>query len=176
MAEQQVISITTEYIKLEALLKLANLVGSGGEAKVLIQEGQVSVNGDVCTMRGRSSAQGTVSPSRGGSSWCNEGLLHLSGRLSQLHSSFAAQFSPGVNVHLRGKRPGKDQPAGGHRLISSAARSHRARWDKELIAFRANPGHLVTAQVESRGRDFLILEAQLCRGARRKLFVQRRDG
>ena len=41
MAEQQVISITTEYIKLEALLKLANLVGSGGEAKVLIQEGQV---------------------------------------------------------------------------------------------------------------------------------------
>lgn len=52
MAEQQVISITTEYIKLEALLKLANLVGSGGEAKVLIQEGQVSVNGDVCTMRG----------------------------------------------------------------------------------------------------------------------------
>ena len=53
MAEQQVISITTEYIKLEALLKLANLVGSGGEAKVLIQEGQVSVNGDVCTMRGK---------------------------------------------------------------------------------------------------------------------------
>lgn len=52
MAEQQVISITTEYIKLEALLKLANLVGSG-EAKVLIQEGQVSVNGDVCTMRGK---------------------------------------------------------------------------------------------------------------------------
>lgn len=53
MAEQQVISITTEYIKLEALLKLANLVGSGGEAKVLIQEGQVSVNGDVCTMGGK---------------------------------------------------------------------------------------------------------------------------
>lgn len=53
MAEQQVISIKTEYIKLEALLKLANLVGSGGEAKVLIQEGQVSVNGDVCTMRGK---------------------------------------------------------------------------------------------------------------------------
>lgn len=53
MAEQQVISITTEYIKLEALLKLANLVGSGGEAKVLIQEGQVSVNGDMCTMRGK---------------------------------------------------------------------------------------------------------------------------
>ena len=60
MAEQQVISITTEYIKLEALLKLANLVGSGGEAKVLIQEGQVSVNGDVCTMRGKKLRPGDV--------------------------------------------------------------------------------------------------------------------
>ncbi len=47
------ISITTEYIKLEAFLKLANLVGSGGEAKVRIQEGEVSVNGAVCTQRGK---------------------------------------------------------------------------------------------------------------------------
>ena len=51
--EKQTISITTEFIKLESLLKLANLVGSGGEAKVLIQDGQVSVNGQVCTMRGK---------------------------------------------------------------------------------------------------------------------------
>lgn len=51
--EPQRIPITTEYIKLEALLKLANVVGSGGEAKVLIQEGAVSVNGAVCTMRGK---------------------------------------------------------------------------------------------------------------------------
>ncbi|HIY31849.1 MAG TPA: RNA-binding S4 domain-containing protein [Candidatus Evtepia faecavium] len=51
--EPQEIAITTEYIKLEALLKLANAVGSGGEAKVLIQEGAVSVNGTVCTMRGK---------------------------------------------------------------------------------------------------------------------------
>lgn len=51
--EPQRIPITTEYIKLEALLKLANVVGSGGEAKVLIQEGEVSVNGAVCTMRGK---------------------------------------------------------------------------------------------------------------------------
>lgn len=51
--EKQTISITTEFIKLESLLKLANLVGSGGEAKILIQDGQVSVNGEVCTMRGK---------------------------------------------------------------------------------------------------------------------------
>ena len=34
-------------------MKIANLVGSGGEAKVLIQDGLVMVNGDVCTQRGK---------------------------------------------------------------------------------------------------------------------------
>ena len=46
-------TITTEYIKLQDLLKLANVVETGGEAKVVIQEGDVTVNGEVCTMRGR---------------------------------------------------------------------------------------------------------------------------
>ena len=50
---QKTVSITTEFIKLEALLKLANLVGTGGEAKMLSQDGQASVNGEVCTMRGK---------------------------------------------------------------------------------------------------------------------------
>lgn len=47
------ITITTEYIKLQDVLKLSGLVYTGGEAKVLIQEGAVSVNGEVCTQRGR---------------------------------------------------------------------------------------------------------------------------
>lgn len=47
------ITITTEYIKLQDLLKFASLVGTGGEAKVLIQEGAVSVNDEVCTQRGK---------------------------------------------------------------------------------------------------------------------------
>lgn len=45
--------IHTEYIKLQDAMKLANIVYSGGEAKVLIQEEQVTVNGQVCTMRGK---------------------------------------------------------------------------------------------------------------------------
>ena len=49
----ETITITTEFIKLQDLLKLSGLVYTGGEAKVLIQEGQVSVNGQVCTMRGK---------------------------------------------------------------------------------------------------------------------------
>ncbi len=47
------IEITTEYIKLQDLLKFAAAVQAGGEAKVVIQEGGVTVNGEVCTMRGR---------------------------------------------------------------------------------------------------------------------------
>ncbi|MEG2931771.1 MAG: RNA-binding S4 domain-containing protein [Ruthenibacterium sp.] len=47
------IAIETEYIKLEALLKFAGLCSTGGEAKHVIQDGQVQVNGAVCTMRGK---------------------------------------------------------------------------------------------------------------------------
>lgn len=47
------IAITTEFIKLDAFLKFANAVSSGGEAKMLIADGLVSVNGEVCTMRGK---------------------------------------------------------------------------------------------------------------------------
>ena len=45
--------ITTEFIKLQDAMKYANIVYSGGEAKVLILEEQVKVNGEVCTMRGK---------------------------------------------------------------------------------------------------------------------------
>ena len=47
------LEITTEFIKLQDAMKYANAVYSGGEAKVLIQEGQVEVNGETCTMRGK---------------------------------------------------------------------------------------------------------------------------
>lgn len=47
------IKIDTDFIKLDALLKFANLVSSGGEAKIRIAEGEVLVNGEPCTMRGK---------------------------------------------------------------------------------------------------------------------------
>lgn len=45
--------ITTEYIKLDSLLKAVNIVGSGGEAKIVIADGLVRVNGEVELRRGR---------------------------------------------------------------------------------------------------------------------------
>ena len=51
--EQRQVKITTEFIKLDALLKFEGLTGTGGEAKERIQDGEVLVNGETCTMRGR---------------------------------------------------------------------------------------------------------------------------
>ena len=47
------VTIGTEFIKLESAMKLANILPSGGAAKNEIQDGQVTVNGEVCTMRGK---------------------------------------------------------------------------------------------------------------------------
>ncbi len=49
----KIVTITTEYIKLQDLLKLADAVATGGEAKIQVQEGAVAVNGQVCTQRGK---------------------------------------------------------------------------------------------------------------------------
>lgn len=47
------IKIKTEYIKLQDLLKFAGAVETGGDAKLIIQEGRVTVNGAICKMRGK---------------------------------------------------------------------------------------------------------------------------
>ena len=51
--EQLSVTIQTDYIKLDSLLKFAGLCDTGGFAKELIQQGAVSGNGEVCTMRGK---------------------------------------------------------------------------------------------------------------------------
>lgn len=56
----ETIEITTEFIKLQDLLKFANLVSTGGEAKIAVLEEDVEVNGEVCTMRGKKIRPGDV--------------------------------------------------------------------------------------------------------------------
>lgn len=58
--KEEKIKITTEFIKLEGLLKFAGLVETGGEGKIMIQQGEVSVNGEACTMRGKKIRPGDV--------------------------------------------------------------------------------------------------------------------
>ena len=47
------IKIESEYIRLQDLLKLSGLCSTGGMAKIVIQNGEVELNGEVCTMRGK---------------------------------------------------------------------------------------------------------------------------
>ena len=58
------VAIHTEFIKLEAAMKLSQAF-SGGTAKTVIQEGEVSVNGEICTMREKSCITETVFPLMG---------------------------------------------------------------------------------------------------------------
>jgi ribosome-associated protein len=58
--QEQNVKITTEFIKLQDLLKFAGVMDTGGEAKQAIQAGEVKVNGEVCTMRGKKMRPGDV--------------------------------------------------------------------------------------------------------------------
>lgn len=51
--QKETIQITTEFIRLDALLKFAGVMETGGEAKEAVQGGRVLVNGQVCTQRGK---------------------------------------------------------------------------------------------------------------------------
>ena len=51
--EENHVKIETPFIRLDALLKFAGAVETGGDAKLIIQEGRVSVNGEFCAMRGK---------------------------------------------------------------------------------------------------------------------------
>ena len=60
VAEKQKVikKIDTDFIRLDAFLKMNDAVQSGGHAKIVIQEGEVRVNGEVCTMRGKKLRKG----------------------------------------------------------------------------------------------------------------------
>lgn len=51
--KHEIIEITTPFIKLDSFLKFAGATETGGQAKELVTEGLVSVNGETCTMRGK---------------------------------------------------------------------------------------------------------------------------
>lgn len=52
------VKITTENIRLDAALKLSNAISTGGQAKMIIQDSLVRVNGEVCTSRGKKLNEG----------------------------------------------------------------------------------------------------------------------
>ena len=57
---RETIEISTEFIKLDSFLKFAGMLETGGQAKEVVQAGLVSVNGEVCTMRGKKIRPGDI--------------------------------------------------------------------------------------------------------------------
>ena len=53
MKMEKNIKIDTDFIRLDSLLKLSGIAQTGGHAKILVQSGEVCVNGEVCLMRGK---------------------------------------------------------------------------------------------------------------------------
>ena len=51
--EEKTLAITTPFIKLDSALKLADIAGSGGMAKLLIEDGAIRIDGEVCLQRGK---------------------------------------------------------------------------------------------------------------------------
>lgn len=51
--QEKTLEITTEFIRLDSAMKLAGIAATGGEAKMLIQDGLVKVNGEICESRGK---------------------------------------------------------------------------------------------------------------------------
>ncbi len=58
--QKEVIKINDEFIRLDNLLKFAGIAPTGGQAKFIIQNGEIKVNGEVCTMRGKKMRAGDV--------------------------------------------------------------------------------------------------------------------
>lgn len=54
------IEINEEFIRLDNLLKFSGIAETGGHAKILVQNGEVLVNGEVCTMRGKKMRKGDI--------------------------------------------------------------------------------------------------------------------
>lgn len=65
MTNIEEVAISTEFIKLDSFLKFAGLTDTGGQAKELVLEGQVKVNGEICTMRGKKIRPGDIVESLG---------------------------------------------------------------------------------------------------------------
>lgn len=62
----EIVNIREDFIKLDALLKFATIAETGGEAKLMIQNGEITVNGEVCTMRGKKIKHGDIIKYPGG--------------------------------------------------------------------------------------------------------------
>ena len=134
------IGIHSEFIKLDAFLKLSGLAETGGEAKLMVADGEVLVNGEVCTQRGKKpSARATRSASAARRSrWPgNDSAAHRPERLAQLRLR-DHRLLPGINV-IRGRNAQGTTNLLEAVYMLAAGRSFRSRFDREIVGFGSPP-------------------------------------
>lgn len=166
----ETITIETEFIKLDALLKFAALTGTGGEAKQVITDGMVAVNGETCTMRGKKIRPGdTVTLRRAHAAGTERAMIVRRIALNgwRNYAFAAAEFSP-----ARTSSPAKMRRA--RRICSRrctcsrAERSFRTRFDRELIGFGYTSAE-VLADVYAFGREQTV-RVVLRQGQRKQIW------
>ena len=152
----ETITIETEFIKLDALLKFAALTATGGEAKQVITDGMVAVNGETCTMRGKKIRPGDTVTFAGHTlnGWRN-------------YAFAAAEFSPGTNVITGENAQGKTNLLEAVYLLTGG-KSFRTRFDRELIGFGYTSAE-VLADVYAFGREQTV-RVVLRQGQRKQIW------
>ena len=147
----ETIKIKDEFIKLGQALKLAGLVESGVDAKFVIQDGLVKVNGEVETRRGKKLVPGdtftfentTVTVEQ---KWnIGEKVIIKSIELINFrnYESLSLNFDKGTNILYGDNAQGKTNVLEGI-YVSATTKSHRGNKDKELIKFDEEEGHIRT--------------------------------
>ena len=162
------ITIHTEFIKLQDLLKFASLVATGGEAKERIQAGEVTVNGEVCPMRGKKIRPGDDVVFRGSTTQSPMQILELTLEGFRNYGRASVAFDPDCNVIFGENAQGKTNLLESI-VYLSCGKSPRARTDREMIGFDASAA-VLESRTLSRDREFRT-RVELYRGRRRRMWV-----
>lgn len=166
----ETITIETEFIKLDALLKFAALTATGGEAKQVITDGMVAVNGETCTMRGKKIRPGdTVTFAGAHAEGAERAMIVRRIALNgwRNYAFAAAEFSPGTNVITGENAQGKTNLLEAVYLLTGG-KSFRTRFDKELIGFGYTSAE-VLADVYAFGREQTV-RVVLRQGQRKQIW------
>ena len=115
------IPIKDEYIKLDQFLKFVNLVSSGIEAKMIIKDGQVKVNGEVELRRGKKLHDGDQVEFEGNFDFRN-------------YNYFFIEFDQGINILIGGNAQGKTNIIEAIYLLS-VCKSFRTHINDQMIRF-----------------------------------------
>ena len=140
------LKLRDEFIKLGQAMKAAGIVSSGIDAKMLIQDGQVTVNGEVETRRGKKLYDGDVFEFEGEECKITireDSMFVESIELNNYRNfdSLKVEFSPGVNIFFGDNAQGKTNLLESI-YVSGTLRSHRGSRDKDLIRFGEDEAHI----------------------------------